>query len=52
MDRNADKAQEGYEKPRVADYGDLVELTATNSQNLLSDATRLGQPPPNQGFSI
>ena len=51
MDR-IETTPEGYEKPRVADYGDLVELTATNQQNTLSDTVVLGTPPPNQGFSV
>ena len=48
MDRNDKEVQE-YEKPRVADYGDLTQLTATNNQSLNTDVAVLGAPPPNLG---
>jgi hypothetical protein len=49
---NRPQQPQPYEAPRVADYGDIVEITATNQSNLLSDVARVGTPPPNQGFSI
>jgi hypothetical protein len=52
MDPHTEQPHEkGYERPQIADYGDIVEITATNQQNLLSDVSRVGTPPPNQGFS-
>jgi hypothetical protein len=40
----------GYEKPTIADYGDLVELTASNQLADCEDAG--GKPPFKDGSNV
>ena len=46
-----DKAAVEYEKPEVKDYGDMSELTATNSGGRHSDVPKGTPVPPFSIFS-